>query len=198
MSLKGGYKIIDLKGIDVTQSTMMIEGIYESIESNYGKPLLISGIVIEGVEKDDVFVQATLNGTAYEFEVYSYTIQVQDTDAVNGSKFKPTTTTPLTPLGATEEGTTIDLHEGGYYIIYSSTEGAYREINYLVYIPPYNSDENSVFPFSLLTTYSPSYGQTKIVTINITYIGGSNVTIKATNNEDSSAIIVNVKKVNIN
>ena len=75
MSLKGGYKIIDLKGVDVTKSTLMIKGIYESIESNYGKPLLISGIVIDGVEKDDVFVQATLNGTAYEFNIYGYTIQ---------------------------------------------------------------------------------------------------------------------------
>lgn len=97
MSLKGGYKIIDLKGIDVTQSTMMIEGIYESIESNYGKPLLISGIVIDGVEKDDVFVQATLNGTAYEFEIYGYTFQVQDTNAVKGEKTFIEITFPQNP-----------------------------------------------------------------------------------------------------
>lgn len=109
MSLKGGYKIIDLKGIDVTQSAMMVEGVYESIESNYGKPLLISGIVIDGVEKDDVFVQATLNGSAYEFELYGYTIQVQDTDAV-GVKNIIVLEDPTT-------STTINLKNGDWYYL---------------------------------------------------------------------------------
>lgn len=106
MSLKGGYKIIDLKGVDVTKNTMMIEGIYESIESNYGKPLLISGIIIDGVEKDDVFVQATLNGTAYEFELYGYTIQVQDTDVVGIKEIISIDTYTDTVLYQIKEGET--------------------------------------------------------------------------------------------
>lgn len=116
MAIKGGYKIIDLKGVDVTQNTMMIEGIYESIESNYGKPLLISGIVINEVEKDDVFVQATLNGTAYEFDVYGYTIQVQDTDAVGVKQY--------VVLQAPTDYITLELKNGDKFILLNDRSDA--------------------------------------------------------------------------
>lgn len=117
MSLKGGYKIIDLKGFDVTSAAMMIEGIYESIESNYGKPLLISGIVIDGIEKDDVFVQATLNGTTYVFNLYGYTIQVQDTDVVCA---KETTT-----IDTYTDNVLYQIKEGDTYVFRDFTDVSY-------------------------------------------------------------------------
>lgn len=84
MSRKGGYKIIDLKGLDFS-SNMVIDGIHESIEDNYGKPLLFSGIVIDGVEKDDVFVNAVVNGDGYDIKLYNGTLHISNIDVVSYS-----------------------------------------------------------------------------------------------------------------
>lgn len=82
MSRKGGYKIIDLKGLDFS-SSMVIDGIYESIEDNYGKPLLFSGIVIGGVEKDDVFANAVVNGDGYDVTLYGQTLHISNVDVLS-------------------------------------------------------------------------------------------------------------------
>lgn len=85
MSRKGGYKIIDLKGLDFS-SNMVIDGIHESIEDNYGKPLLFSGIVIDGVEKDDVFANAVVNGDGYDVTLYGQTLHISNVDVVGFNK----------------------------------------------------------------------------------------------------------------
>lgn len=80
--MKGGYKIIDLKGNDLT-STSTIDGIYESIEGNYRKALLLSGIVIDDVEKDDTFVTANVTGDNYVIIAYGRTITITPDDEVS-------------------------------------------------------------------------------------------------------------------
>lgn len=63
MSKKGGYQIIDLKGVSLTSgSAVVIKGVYESIEGNYYKPLLLSGLVISDIEQTDAFISA-ISGT---------------------------------------------------------------------------------------------------------------------------------------
>lgn len=82
MSRKGGYKIIDLKGLDFS-SNKVIDGIYESIKDNYGKPLLFSGIVIDGVKKDDVFANVVVNGEGYDVTLYGQTLHISNVDVVS-------------------------------------------------------------------------------------------------------------------
>lgn len=82
MSRKGGYKIIDLKGLDFS-SNIVIDGIHEDIEDNYGKPLLFSGIVIDGVEKDDVFANVVVNGDGYDVTLYGQTLHISNVDVVS-------------------------------------------------------------------------------------------------------------------
>ena len=82
MSRKGGYKIIDLKGLDFS-TNKVIDGIHESIEDNYGKPLLFSGIVIDGVEKDDVFANVVVNGDGYDVTLYDETLHISNVDVVS-------------------------------------------------------------------------------------------------------------------
>ena len=58
MSKKGGYLIIDLENIDLlTQSDKFsvekCKSLYELLESNYHKNVIISGITINGIEKND-------------------------------------------------------------------------------------------------------------------------------------------------
>lgn len=64
---KGGYKIINFKGIPLNKdSKVTIDGIYESIENSYRKPLLFSGVNIGGVIYPDMFIQAILTSARYE------------------------------------------------------------------------------------------------------------------------------------
>ena len=82
---KGGYKIIDLKKTPFVAggSAMTIDGIYDSIEASYEKPLMLAGLNVGGVEYGAVYVVPTLAGSTYTFTVYGYTITVQNTDAVS-------------------------------------------------------------------------------------------------------------------
>lgn len=90
---KGGYKIIDLKDNDLKTSEtngITIDGLYEAIENSYRKPLLLSGLVIEGVEKNDVFVNPSVSGGDYTLETYGYTITVTSDDNVKISNITVT------------------------------------------------------------------------------------------------------------
>lgn len=54
---KGGYKLIDFKENNIVLATSTtIKGVYDAIEHNYRKPTLITGLVIDSVEKEDTFV----------------------------------------------------------------------------------------------------------------------------------------------
>lgn len=55
MSYNGGYKIINLEGYSFTSNVgITVDGIFEQIESN-NKPILVSGLEIDGVEVKDFF-----------------------------------------------------------------------------------------------------------------------------------------------
>ena len=83
--IKGGYKIIDFKDTPFVTggATMMIEGIYDTVEASYRKPLLLSGLTIDGIERNDVYATPTLSGSNYVFTAYGKTITITDTDAVS-------------------------------------------------------------------------------------------------------------------
>lgn len=82
--IKGGYKIIDFKDTPLVTGgdTMMIEGIYDSIEGSYRKPLLLSGLNLDGVERNDVYATPTLNESNFVFTAYGKTFTIKNTDAV--------------------------------------------------------------------------------------------------------------------
>ena len=49
-----GYKIVDLKNTNLVNGTpVKIKGLYEEIESNYRKPIILSNVVIDKVERID-------------------------------------------------------------------------------------------------------------------------------------------------
>lgn len=82
--LKGGYKIIDFKDNNLTTETpVVITGIYSELENNYRKPLLISGITIDGVEKPDCFVSCTHAENSYTFALYGHNVTVSNADSVS-------------------------------------------------------------------------------------------------------------------
>lgn len=82
--IKGGYKLIDFKDtpFEVGGATMMIDGIYDSIEGSYRKPLLVTGLVMDGRECNDVYVTPQMEGSTFVFTVYGKICTITDTDAV--------------------------------------------------------------------------------------------------------------------
>lgn len=83
--IKGGYKIIDFKDENIPngQSPVTISGIYESIENNYRKACLLSGLTLAGVEKADIFRNPTVSESNYVFpDVYGYDLTVKSNDVV--------------------------------------------------------------------------------------------------------------------
>lgn len=81
--VKGGYKIVNFKGENITtENGAEISGIYESLENNYHKPILISGIVVDGTEYNDTFVEVTVSGTDYAFSAYGKTFTVTNADKI--------------------------------------------------------------------------------------------------------------------
>lgn len=83
--IKGGYKIIDFNEAPLKTSggTIMIEGIHNTVEASYRKPLLLSGLNIDGVEYNDVYVDPSISGSNYVFTAYGKTITITDADAVS-------------------------------------------------------------------------------------------------------------------
>lgn len=67
MAIKGGYKLIDLKNnkFTVGGSGITVKGIYNSIKNSYNKPLILTGINIGVVEKNDLFVDFSYNSGSY-------------------------------------------------------------------------------------------------------------------------------------
>lgn len=78
----GGYKIIDLHDNNLTAVGTTIKGIYEAIENSYRKPLLLSGVVIDGVEKNDAFVVAEAGAGSYTITYGSKVITITSEDDV--------------------------------------------------------------------------------------------------------------------
>lgn len=67
MAIKGGYKLIDLKDskLTVDGDEVIVKGIYNSIENSYNKPLILTGINIGGVERNDVFINFSDDSGSY-------------------------------------------------------------------------------------------------------------------------------------
>lgn len=79
----GGYCIIDLKDTSLSSGVgVTISGVYEAIEGSYRKPLLLSGIVIADVEKNDAFVYADVSNTTYSISIYEGVITIASDDTV--------------------------------------------------------------------------------------------------------------------
>lgn len=87
MSKKGGYLIIDLKNKDLVQLTnelftqTELKEIYELIEHNYHKNVLVTDIVINNIEKNDYITNIYYSNNAYTFKVYGLIIELSQ-DAI--------------------------------------------------------------------------------------------------------------------
>lgn len=63
---KGGYLIVDFKNVPATTAVpVSTPGVYKTLESNYGKATLVSGVVIGGKSYPEEFVTFKLDSSNY-------------------------------------------------------------------------------------------------------------------------------------
>lgn len=87
MSKKGGYLIIDLKNYDLLTireggSVLPIKyckELFQLLKQNYNKQVLISGVKINKIEKNDCVVNIYYYDTYYVFDLYGLRIQLSET-----------------------------------------------------------------------------------------------------------------------
>lgn len=82
--INGGYKIINLadNNLTIDGDVVNIPGIYDSVENNYRKVLLLSGVVIDGIEKPDAFVTFVTDAGNYETTFESVKITISNDDNI--------------------------------------------------------------------------------------------------------------------
>lgn len=80
-NLKGGYQLIDLEKNDLS-SSFTLEGLYNTITLSNNKSLLVTGIVISGTKKNDVYTTVEKSGDDYTFTIYGKTLTISDEDTV--------------------------------------------------------------------------------------------------------------------
>lgn len=78
-NLRGGYAIISLKS----------PTIYEDVEANLYKPVLLTDIIIDGNKRNDVFTQVLLDNTTFIFDnIYGYDVHITESDDIEFIKKK--------------------------------------------------------------------------------------------------------------
>ena len=78
---QGGYQIVDLKDLPLSDTAVNIPGVYDSIEGTR-KAILLSGINIGGVEYHDTFIEVTVDSSNYTATVYGKTLTITSDDNI--------------------------------------------------------------------------------------------------------------------
>lgn len=79
---QGGYHIVDFNNTALSAESATISGIFESIEGSLTKPILISGVILDGVEQRDCFVVPGFADGSYTISAYGKTITITSDDSV--------------------------------------------------------------------------------------------------------------------
>lgn len=85
MSMKGGYKIINLEDIPIVTggAAVTIDNLYKSIQNNHRNVTLVSGITLDNTPRSDVWAAFKVDGTAYVAVLPEIgTIRVNNDDTV--------------------------------------------------------------------------------------------------------------------
>lgn len=81
MARKGGYQLVNFKGLQLSSSETIIPGIYETIKGNYNKELLASGLNFTGTVLPDIPIEATISENV-TFSAYGKTVIITSADNV--------------------------------------------------------------------------------------------------------------------
>lgn len=81
--IKGGYKNVSLKGVDLIGASPEVDGLYDALINSYEKPIQLCNIVIDGVKKKNAFVQVKKDGSYVIVEnLYGYKLTIGSDNAI--------------------------------------------------------------------------------------------------------------------
>lgn len=80
---KGGYKIIDFKGTALSGTAVEMSGIYEQIVDDYDKPIMVSGVILNGKLQDAAYASVIETEDSVKLTVYSGVITVTEDNEVS-------------------------------------------------------------------------------------------------------------------
>ena len=108
--MKNGYKVIDLELEEITSARGLYkEGIYEAIEGNLGKPLMLAGINVGGTEYPAAaFIQPYVVGDDFMFNAYGYNFDVTSSDFIQYASAKATNVPASNATTIAELKTTVN------------------------------------------------------------------------------------------
>lgn len=172
MSRKGGYLIIDLKNYDLltiveNNSALPIkycEELFQLLEQNYNKQVLISGITINKIEKNDCVVNIYYYDTYYVFDLYGLRIQLSKTSCECSLGSKMDFYEISQPLNKTTQSVKIALSD------FPHINNVYAVIDY----NPTNNDSHTYYMYNLPivkfkdTTTTYTIYQNEILTVRLT------------------------------
>ena len=159
----GGYIIISLND----------EDIYEKIERNLYKPILLTDIVIDGVEKNDVFTMAKVEGTNIVFkDIYDKDITISDDNSVtigNPKRLYINIINISNISDGSTSGFTLSIYFYSYkkfdniedFYQYFKTFGKYNK-EILAFRTYYNSTKNAT---GYLFKFNPNFSENPFVTV---------------------------------
>lgn len=78
--LKGGYQIVDLKNIELSDQGFLFIGLYNQLLNNHDKVVMLSNINIEGITFKDYFVQPIVTDEGIECTIGDKTLTVSSDD----------------------------------------------------------------------------------------------------------------------
>ena len=172
---KGGYLIIDFKNYDllttvVNTSALPIkycEELFQLLEQNYNKQVLISGITINKIEKNDCVVNIYYYDNYYVFDLYGLRIQLSATSCKCSLGSKMDFYEVSEPLNQTNQSVKINLCDFPYI------NNVYAVIDY----NPTNSDSHTYYMYNLpllrfrdvTTTYTIYQNDILTVTLKVEY-----------------------------
>lgn len=147
MSRKGGYLIIDLKNYDLLtivegNSALPIkycEELFQLLEQNYNKQVLISGITINKIEKNDCVVNIYYYDNYYVFDLYGLRIQLSKTSCKCSLGNKMDFYEISEPLSKTTRTVTIAISD------FPHINNVYAVIDYF----PTNSESHTYYMYNL-------------------------------------------------
>ena len=78
----GGYQILDLGGVKLSNNATTIKGIYKTIENSNDKAILVSGANFNGTKVADTFASAIPGENKYTFVVCGNQFEIASDDTV--------------------------------------------------------------------------------------------------------------------
>lgn len=122
MSKKGGYKIVSLGGLDLTGENLALSGLYNALKLSHGKPILLTGIVIDGEKKKDALVQADEGANKINIKnLYGYDLEVAKSgDAITVTESPDGIELPVPEVA--DAGKIVGVNSQGKYALQDSVK----------------------------------------------------------------------------